>query len=207
MNINNIGITLKIPLNILESGITSFLNNNYSREYMSELLSLEFEGANRVRKTLIMVHKIIANNPLKEFVQGNKAYLEHALKIKADRNVILISLVNSAYPFSFNALQILGRLFSAQDYVSRDAFVREMAKHYGGNRTTANAIDSVIPMFLEAGFIQRPKKSLYSWQVPLLVSTTIALDIYKESFKANHSAHDIQDYQLLDPYFIFVEKG
>jgi len=207
MSINNIGITLRIPLNILESGIHSFLDGSYSREYLSEQLSLEFDGANRVRKTLIMAHKIIANNPLQEFIIRNKAYLENALKIPADRNVILISLVNGSYPFSFSALRTLGKLFSAQDYVSRDAFVREMTKHYGGNRTTSNATDSVIPMLLEAGFIIRPKQSLYSWQAPILVSTSIAHEIYKESFNINQSSSQISDFHLLDPYFIFVKKG
>ncbi len=207
MSINYIGITQRIPLSILESGLISYLNGTYTRDYMSEQLSIEFEGVNRVKKTLIIVHKIIANNPLKDFIVTNKAFLENAIKIKADRNVILISLINAAYPFSYNALQILGKLFTVQEYVSREAFVREMAKHYGGNLTTSNGTDSVIPIFLEAGIINRPKQGIYSWQEPVLVSTSITHEIYRESFKINQSITEIQDYQLLDPYFIFVEKG
>lgn len=206
MSINYIGITQRIPLSILETSLISYLNGTYSTDYVTEQLSIEFEGVNRVKKTRIMVNHIIANNPVKDYLLSNKSFLENALKLKQDRNVILISLLNAAYPFSFNALQILGKLFSAQDYISRDAFVREMSKHYGGNRTTLNAADSVIPMFLEAGFISRPKRSIYAGQDPVQVSTSIAYDIYLESFKTNNSITELQDYQLLDPYFIFVSK-
>ena len=206
MSIKYIGITQRIPLSILETALVSYLNGYYSRDYVSEQLRLEFEGENRVKKTLIMVHRIIANNPLKNFILTNKLLLENALKIKEERNVILISLINGAYPFSYNSLRILGKLFSAQDYISREAFIREMTKQYGGNRTTANAADSVIPMCMEAGFIQRPKRSIYSMQQPVFISTQIAMHIYQESFKINNSISEIKDYQHLDPYFIFVEK-
>ena len=59
-------------------------------------------------------------------------------------------------------------------------------------------------MFLEAGFFDRPKQGIYQWDKRLIPSTAIAEKIYLESFKLNNSISEIQEYQLMDPYFQFV---
>jgi len=95
-------------------------------------------------------------------------------------------------------------LFSAQDVLSREALRKQISKIYGGNRSTENAIDSVIPMFLEAKFFDRPKQGLYEWKAPLVVSSGIAKRIYTESFLINNSATELHEHQARDPYFMFV---
>ena len=205
MNNKTIDINQRIPLGALEVALISFLEGNYSQEYILEQLRLDFQGENRLKKAVRIVNKIVPNNPLHNFLIENKNLIISALKMKADRNIILISLLNCAFPFSFNTLQILGKLFSVQEILSREALNKDLSKIYGGNRATPNAIDSVIPMYLEARLFERPKPGLYIWKEPLMITSTIAKKIYHESFKVNKSITEIRDYQLMDPYFVFIE--
>ena len=95
-----------------------------------------------------IVNKIILRNPLNKFIEENKE-IKLAIK-KNDRNMILIALLNSSFSFSFDTLRFLGKYLSVQDIVSRETIKKSLASVYGGNRATDNAIDSVIPMFIEA---------------------------------------------------------
>ena len=204
MDNKTIDINQRIPLGALEAALISFLEGNYTNDYVLEQLRLEFKGENRLKKAVRIVNKIIPNSPLADFLITNKEVVKTAIKNKTDKNIILISLLNCAFSFSFNNLQTLGKLFSAQEIVSRDALKKHLSKIYGGNRSTENAIDSVIPMYLEAEFFKRPKAGLYEWRNPLYSSSTITSTIYQESYKINNSITDMQDYQLMDPYFVFV---
>ena len=60
-------------------------------------------------------------------------------------------------------------------------------------------------MYLEAGLFERSKPGVYIWKEPLMITSTIAKKIYHESFKVNKSITEIRDYQLMDPYFVFIE--
>jgi hypothetical protein len=62
-------------------------------------------------------------------------------------------------------------------------------------------------MFLEACFFIRPKPGMYAWSGKLNVTSAIAKEIYIESFKFNNSIDILQDYQLMEPYFIFIGDG
>jgi hypothetical protein len=200
----SIDINQRIPLDTLEATLISYLNENYSSEYVIEQLSLDFKGENRLKKGLRIVNKIVINNPLSIKIIQEKHLIRSALKINNDRNVILIALFNSAFPFAFNTLRTLGNLFSAQDVLSREALRKQLSKLYGGNRSTENAIDCVIPMFLEAGLFNRPKPGLYESKAPLAISSGIAKRLFTASFLINNSATELHEYQLMDPYFSFV---
>jgi hypothetical protein len=74
------------------------------------------------------------------------------------------------------------------------------------NRATENAIDSVIPMFIEAGFLKRPTLGVYQLNADFQISSAISKQIFIESFKTNSSLDGIQEYQLRDPYFMFLNN-
>jgi hypothetical protein len=104
MSNKSIDINQRIPIDTLYVALQSYLNVSYSNEYVLEQLRLEFEGENRLKKALRIVNKIILKNPLNELILEYKSEIENAIKIKADRDVIIIALLNSAFPFSFEVV-------------------------------------------------------------------------------------------------------
>ena len=206
MNHKSIDINQRIPLDTLYSALESYLNGNYSEDYILEQLRLEFKGENRLNKSLRIVNKIILRSPLLEFIEENKQSVKQAIKKKHDRNLILISLLNSSFAFSFDTLQLLGKYLSVQDLVNREIIKKALASVYGGNRATENAIDSVIPMFIEAGFLKRPTLGVYQHNADFQISSAISKQIFIESFKTNSSLDGIQEYQLRDPYCMFLNN-
>ena len=59
MTVKSIDINQRIPLSILETALFTLLNNEYSEEYILELLHTEFTGENRIKKALRIVNKIV----------------------------------------------------------------------------------------------------------------------------------------------------
>ncbi|HPH46738.1 MAG: hypothetical protein M0Q12_05005 [Synergistaceae bacterium] len=204
MNHKLIDINQRIPLETLYVALVSYLNGTYSDDYILEQLKLEFRGENRLKKSLRIVNKIILRNPLNKFIEENKEQIKLAIKKKNDRNMILIALLNSSFSFSFDTLRFLGKYLSVQDIVSRETIKKSLASVYGGNRATDNAIDSVIPMFIEASLIKKPTKGVYQRNSDFQISFTICKQIFIESFKTNNTLDNIQEYQLRDPYFQFL---
>ena len=205
MNNKPIDINQRIPLDVLYAALDSHINGTYSEDYILQQLRLEFKGENRLKKSLRIVSKIILRNPLAEFIEENRGQIKQAIKKKHDRNVILIALLNSTFGFSFDTLQFLGKYLSVQDFVNRETIKKSLANIYGGNRATENAIDSVIPMFIDAGLIKRETLGVYQQNADFKITTHVGYQIYIESFKTNQKINDIQDYQLRDPYFLFIK--
>ncbi len=199
-----IDINQRIPLDTLYAALYSYLNNQYSNEYILEQLTLEFEGENRLKKALRIVNKIILKNPLIEFIEEHKKEIKNAIKKKADRDVILIALLNSAFPFSFDVLKTIGRYFSVQDIINSETIKKPITNIYGGNRATDNGIYSVVPMFIEAGFFTRPKQGVYEMRNKQSQMSAITKKIYIESFKVNKGITSLLEHQLNDPYFLFI---
>lgn len=205
MNNKSIDINQRIPLDTLYAALESYLNGNYSNEYIKQQLCLEFEGENRIRKALRIVNKIILKSPLLEFINTNKEQIASAIKRKTERDIIIIALLNSAFPFSYDVLKTFGKFFSVQELVNTETAKKPISNVYGGNRATENGLYSVIPMFLEAGFFTRSKPGVYQWNKSLNISTPITRGIYIESFKINNKIEILQDHQFMDPYFLFIE--
>lgn len=201
----SISINQRIPLNVLESALKALLNDDYSDQYIKELLSIEFSGDNRLKKAVVIVNKIIKNSPHKEFVISNKDEILNAFKQKNNRNVILISLLNLSYNFSFTILQIFGKYFTAQDEIKAEIVKKKASAIYGGNRVLENGLYSVIPMYLEAKLFLRSVQGIYHFEKPLPISSKIVKELYIKSFLINSKFDEVQEYQMTDPYFKFIE--
>jgi hypothetical protein len=204
MNHKSIDINQRIPLDTLYAALESYLIGTYSEDYIWEQLILEYKGENRLKKSLRIVNMIILRNPLIDFIEVNKDQIKQAIKKKYDRNVILIALLNSTFTFAFDTLQYLGKFLTVQDLVNRETIKKSLANIYGSNRSTDNALDSVVPMFIEAGLIKRPTLGVYQRNFDFQISSTVSKQIFIESFKTNNALDGIQEYQLRDPYFLFI---
>lgn len=206
MDIKSIDINQRIPLPTLYSALESFLNGSYSNEYILEQLRLEFNGENRLKKAGRIVNKIIQKNTLSAFILLNADEVKSAIKKKTDRDLILISLLNSAFPFSFDVLKVFGKFFSVQEQINRETITKSLSNIYGGNRATSNAIDSVVPMFIEAELFSRQKSGVYVFIKKLSISLPITKQIYIESFKSNNKLEGLHEHQMRDPYFLFITE-
>ncbi len=202
----SININQRIPLDTLYVALESYLDDNYSEEYIFEQLRLEFKGENRLKKSVKIVNKVIPLNPNINFIKENRVQLIQAIKNKHDRNVILIALLNSRFTFAFDTLQYLGKFLSVQELVNKETVKKSLTNVYGGNRSTENAFNSVVPMFIEAGFITRPHPAVYKRNLDLRISSSISKQLYIESFKCHQIKKEILDYQLRDPYFFFLQS-
>ena len=180
-------INQRLPLHILEVALLSYLKNRYSRDYVQERLALEFKGENRIKKASNLVNKVILNNSISGFIEEHKEAILNALKKKDDRNLILISMVNSTFPFAFDLLSTIGKYFAVQEIISTEAIKKTISGIYGGNRSMENALYAVIPMFIEAGFFEREKAGIYRFGEDLKPLFDISYQIYLESFRASCS--------------------
>ena len=204
MHANKIDINQRIPLDVLEVALQGYLEGNYSNDYIMEQLSVVYNGANRLKKALRIVNKIIVQNPIINFIDEHKEEVKQAIKVTTDRNIILISLLNSAFPFSFDVLKSFAKYFDVQDLINSETVKKNIANVYGGNRATENGIYSVVPMFLEAELFTRPKQGLYEFINPIQVNTKISFQIYEEAYKSVNSINEMLDYMRNEPYFMFV---
>src|SRR5690625_2025984 len=185
MKNKSIDINQRIPIDTLHIALESYLYDNYSDDYILEQLRLEFTGENRLKKALRIMNKIILNNPMQELIKERHSEIQTAIKNKVDRDIILIYLLNSAFPFSFDVLQTFGKFLVVQESVNTETIMKSLTNVYGGNRATPNGVYSVIPMFLEASFFRRPKMGLYEWTGELLSTNKINNESYIESYNVN----------------------
>lgn len=202
----SININQRIPLDILYSALQTYLSGTYDENHIAEQLSAEFKGQNRIKKATNIISKIVCRNPLDEQIRQSKAEIQAALARKADRNLILISLLNSSYVFSFDVLRSFGKYLGVQQEVGRKTIMKELAAKYGGNRATPNGIDSVVPMFIEAGLIYRPKIGIYSKKSDIPAQSPISKQLYQSSYDIHHSTPATKETKAMDPYFFVLKQ-
>lgn len=202
---SKIDINQRIPLNILEIGLRTFLEGTYDAAYLEEQLAFEYSGKNRVRKAMSFVNKIILRNPLMPLIEENKQEILNALKQKGDKSVILIALLNSIFPISFTTLNSFAKYFQVQEIISTELIKKDAISIYGSNRSTENALYCVIPMFLEAGMFLRKKPGLYQSKERIVLHSQIAYDLYQQSFLINNPLLKDSEILVYEPYFSLVK--
>lgn len=199
-----VDINQRIPLDTLETALISFLKGEYDENYVLEQLRLDYSGENRLKKSLRIVGKIVTKSPLSDVLIEQSSIIQVALKQRQDRDVILIALLNAAFSFSFDTFEFLTRIFHAQPLVNSDTVIKAMSKIYGGNRSTENAVYSVMPMFLESGMLERSRIGVYKSTGPITVLNEVSSLLYKHSY-AVHNRTDVQSLENnLSPYIAFV---
>ena len=199
-----IGINQRISVNLIEKGLRAVFDGVYNKDFARSLAEIEFQGENRLKKAVNELGKVVEKNKLLPFLVEHKNEVLEALQYKGDRALIIASLYNTAFPFSYEQTCILGKYLHVQDQVSRNLLKEKLSEIYGYNKNLSNAIDYSMPTLVEAGFILRPEPGVYQKNQNNL-STDIAAKVYTESFFINNPLLSRDSYYEESPYFEFMK--
>lgn len=199
-----VGINQRISINVIEMAMKAALEGCYSSEFAADLASGEYEGSNRINKARSIIGRLSIRNPLFPFIEEHKNEYYVAMKHKSDRAIIFTSLINAAYSFGYDAMVVLGKFFHVQDEVSTQLILNKMSSIYASNRSLPNALYCIMPMYIEAGLINRPKTSIYT-KVYYEGVSTFARKLYIKSFLVHNNLIQEEDIDSLEhPYFEFI---
>ena len=205
---NKLGIQQRIPLHILEIALSDFLHDRFDENYIKELLQSEYAGKNRVNKALGQIKSVITKNQLTPFLINNKQSLLIALNNKTDKNIILTALICGRYPFCYNVLITMGKLFRVQDTVSSDLIQRQIGQKYGNNKSCLNSLYCAIPQMIDTNMFARPQARSYEITEPQIITHNITWQIWKECFYVNNPIYNRDDTESLsfEPFFRFIKN-
>ena len=120
-------------------------------------------------------------NPLIDLLRENKDEVLLALRNRADRTLILSSLIIAKFEFAYDIFTLLGKYFHVQDQVVTALITQKMSQKYGSNRSLPNAMNCALPMFIEAGILHRPKIGFFEIR-KVAPGTAIARRAFDEAF-------------------------
>ena len=199
-----IGLRQRIPMSLLEMALTAVLSGDYSRKYFAELAATVYSGQNRIAKAVTAISQLTDQNPLIGILRENKDDVLLALRNRADRTMILSSLIIAKFEFAYDVFTLLGKYFHVQDQVVTSLITQKMSQKYGSNRSLPNAMNCALPMFIEAGILHRPRIGVFEIRRVTPV-TTIARIVFDEAFflwNPSLSRELPHDYH---PYYEYLE--
>jgi len=199
-----VGINQRIGINVMEMAIKAALDGIFTPEYAADLAAGEYQGANRINKARSIIEKLTQRNPLYPYIEEHKTEFLSAIKHPGDRAIIYSALINATYGFGYDAMLVLGKFFHVQEQVSTALIVSRMSSMYASNRSLPNGLYCVMPMYIEAGLINRPKTGVYT-KNEYEISTSFARELYTKSFFINNPMLKEGDYDYSEhPYFEFL---
>ena len=199
-----VGINQRIGINVMEMAIKAALDGIFTPEYAADLAAGEYQGANRINKARSIIGKLTQRNPLYPYIEEHKTGFLSAIKHPGDRAIIYSALINATYGFGYDAMLVLGKFFHVQEQVSTALIVSRMSSMYASNRSLPNGLYCVMPMYIEAGLINRPKTGVYT-KNEYEISTSFARELYTKSFFINNPMLKEGDYDYSEhPYFEFI---
>lgn len=199
-----VGINQRISINVMEMAMKASIDGTFTNEFAADLAAGEYQGANRINKARSIIGKLTLRNPLFQFIQEHKQEYLTAIKYKGDRTIIFTALINATYGFGYDAMVILGKFFHVQEEVSSQLIVNRMSSLYASNRSLPNGLYCIMPMYIEAGLINRPKIGVYT-KNDIEIVTSFARKLYAKSFFVNNPLLKEDDYDYSEhPYFEFI---
>ena len=199
-----VGINQRIGINVMEMAIKAALDGIFTPEYAADLAAGEYQGANRINKARSIIGKLTQRNPLYPYIEEHKTEFLSAIKHPGDRAIIYSAMINATYGFGYDAMVVLGKFFHVQEQVSTALIVSRMSSMYASNRSLPNGLYCVMPMYIEAGLINRPKTGVYT-KNEYEISTSFARELYTKSFFINNPMLKEGDYDYSEhPYFEFI---
>lgn len=203
-----IGINQRVPFDVLDTGLYSFLlDQTIDKESIIAHMREFTKGENRVLKAAQYVVRILSRQE-KYILELNKSIgAEAYLKLPvADRKAIILSLLALTYPITYDLLIALASGFKVQPQINRQFINQKMAALYGSNRTLDVALDALVPMIIELGTVERVKISLYSLsEKSFITHPAIKELIILTDIKLSGSKSILVDDLQYRPWYMFFE--
>lgn len=197
------GIAQRIPVSVIEMALQAIIDGTYSKEVARDLVASEFVGENRIKKGITTLNKLSVNNPLLPYIKEHWNEIKGASLYKGDKALIYSAIISAAYPFAYEVLSIMGKYLAVQDQITTKLIYERVSIKYGCNKNLTNSLYMILPMFIEAGLLSRPKTSVYE-RAKIEINNDISRLIYSKSFIINNPMFtedmDFSDY----PYMMFV---
>ena len=174
-----IGINQRIPFEVLDSAIHSYVENGeIDKEYIFQRMQEFTSGINRATKATTYVAQIISRQHylLDQFkkVIANIPY--SSIKVD-DRKALCLSLISLTYPITYDLLIALSQGFKVQNQINKKFINEKVMSIYGSNRTVDIAIDALLPMTIELNTIKRDKVSIYSIASKLVIANKFVAEL------------------------------
>lgn len=202
---NIVGISQRISIHIIEQAMDAALKGTFTTELAADLAATQFNGANRIKKAQAFIGHLTLRNPLLDFVKGHEQEYRMALHHKDDRTAIFVALINASYEFGYDITAILGKFFHVQDKITTKLITVKLSTKYSNNRSLSNGLYSILPMYIEAGVINRPTTGVYTMN-SLSLSSTFAKQLFEKSFAIHNPMLDEAVIgELEHPYFEFIK--
>lgn len=197
----------RMPLDILQVALEQELQGIDDDNRIEELLRTEYQGENRLKKAFRQVRTTVKMNPMHDYLMEHSEEILSALKVKADRNLILSAVISAKYRFCYDLLVIMGKQLRLQDVVSSDVLKRLVGVKYGANKSCDNTIYYAVPQMLEAQLFTRPVAGEYAYTEPQSPVHKITWELWKESYYVNEplTSREGDDY-MFHPYFRFIKE-
>lgn len=200
-----IGIEKRISLGVLEMALRAVLDGNATSEYFLELAHTECKGDNRAKKTVALINRMTIKSKLMPYMLEHKDDIQNLLRSKYDRQLLFVAMMCSAYTIFYDTIAQMGKYFHVQDEVTREYLLKKLSDKYGSNRMLDVAFDCVIPMLIEAGFIERARPGVYQ-MVKQEKYTITAKMVYSQSFFLNNPNYTEADYIEGNSYYEFLKQ-
>lgn len=202
---NIVGISQRISIHIIEQAMDAALKGTFTTELAADLAATQFNGANRIKKAQAFIGHFTLRNPLFDYIKGHEQEYRMALHHKDDRTAIFVALINATYEFGYDITSILGKFFHVQDEVTTKLITAKLSTKYSNNRSLPNGLNSILPMYIEAGVINRPRTGVYTMN-SLSLSSTFAKKLFEKSFAIHNSMLDEYTISEIEhPYFEFIK--
>ena len=198
-----IGIQQAVTMVAFEQMLSSVLNGDYTLQYAEQLAHLSTRGEARVKKIRTVINRMAICNPLLQYMKEHRQEVEMAMKNSNDKKLVYMAVACATYPFAFQALSIMGKYFHVQDEITTGLVKAKLSEIYGSVRTLEIGLLAIMPMLMEAGFIERKKTGVYSLGSGCNYSE-FAKTLYKKAFLVNNPSYTEETMDDSNPFFEFI---
>lgn len=166
----SIGNEQPLPVDIMIDSIIEYLE---TKDIDKESLLLRVKeqsscaGDNRAKKAANAIYSVITKKSTLSKAIINNFTPETFYKLNdADKKTIVMALICLRFPFNFDFLLSLSKLFNVQDTVNKQYINDKMASLYGSNLSLEHGIAAALATAIDCEFIKREKPGLFSKTEP-----------------------------------------
>ncbi|MBR6060455.1 MAG: hypothetical protein IKP67_00150 [Spirochaetales bacterium] len=203
----SIGNEQSFPIELLNDAILEWLSNgNIDRDNLLCRVQQFNKGKNRSRKAMNSIYTIVMNSTVIHKKIKTKCSLDFLRGLNGkERNLLSIALYCIRFPFMYDLLFCLGKLFSLQDSVNKQYIVQSLSAIYGSNRSLIHGIDACMNILIDADMIQRIQPGLFIKQQSTEIGEFI-IDVWIEMWQELNGKKIIDKSELLyEPIMSFLE--